>query len=44
MPPLNRALALEDVNRVAMRIGEHLHFDMPRLLQKFLDVKAPVTE
>src|ERR1700687_4037079 len=44
MPPLNRALALENVNRIAMRISEHLHFYMTRLLQKFLDVKTAVAE
>ena len=33
-----------EMNGVAVRVGQHLHFDMARLLQKFLDVKAPVAE
>ncbi len=44
MAALNRAFALEAMDDVAVRVGEHLHFDMARLLEKFLDVKAPVAE
>src|SRR5437762_6189950 len=44
MAPLDRALALEEVHGVAMRIGEHLDFDVPRPLDQPLDIERAVAE
>ena len=41
---LDRAVALAEVDRVAVRVGEHLHLDVPRILQVALDVDAAVRE
>src|SRR5262245_47763218 len=38
MPPLDRAFALSEMDHIAMPIGEHLDFDMPRSLDEFLNV------
>ena len=44
MPALRRAFALEQVHRVAVRIGEHLDLHMPRALDQPLDIQGVVTE
>ena len=41
---LHRAIALEQVDRVAVRIGEHLDLDVARRRQVFLDQHAVVAE
>ena len=38
MAPLDRALPLAEVHHGAVMIAEHLHFDVPRVLQVLLDV------
>ena len=38
VPPLDGAVALEEVDRVAVAIGEHLDFDVARLDQELLQV------
>ena len=42
--PLDRAVALAEVDHVAVRVGEHLHLDVPRILEVALDVDAAVGE
>src|SRR2546423_4876158 len=44
MPPLQRTVALEEMYRTAMGIGEHLHLDMPWSGDVFLDQHAIVAE
>src|SRR5690349_4599506 len=44
MAPLDRALALENVNRVSMRIAKNLEFNMPWLADVFLDEHPIVAE
>ena len=44
MTPLNRAFALEQMDDVAVMIGEDLEFDMTRPLDQSLDVERAVTE
>ena len=44
VPSLHRAVALEQMHCVAVRIAEHLHFDMPRPLQVALDEHAVISE
>ncbi len=44
MPPLDRAVALEEMHRVAVPIGEDLDFDVPRPRQVFLDQHAAVAK
>jgi hypothetical protein len=41
---LNRALALEEMDHVAVRVGENLDLDMPRPLDHALDVERAVAE
>src|SRR6185437_7648317 len=41
---LDRAFALAEMNDVAMRVGEHLDLDMPRLGDVFLDEDAVIAE
>ncbi len=41
---LDRAVALEEVDRVAVAVGEDLHLDMPRPRQIFLDQHPVVAE
>ena len=38
VPPLNRAVALAEMNDVAVGVGEHLHLDVPRIFQVPLHV------
>ena len=42
--PLHRAVALEQVDRIAVRIREHLDLDVPRRSQILLDQHAVVAE
>ena len=44
MSALDRAVALEEVDRVALRVGEDLDFDVPRAFQEPLDEHGPVAE
>ena len=44
MPALRRAFALEQVHRVAVRVGEHLDLHMPRALDQALDIQGAVAE
>ena len=44
MPALQRAIALEEVDDVAVLVAEDLHFDVPRLLDVLLEVDAAVLE
>ena len=44
VPPLDRAIALSEVDDVAVRIGEYLHLDVPRILEVPLDVDGRVGE
>src|SRR5262249_3868088 len=44
MPPLQGAVALEEVDHVAVLVAEELDLDMPRLLQVFLEENAAVLE
>ncbi len=41
---LDRAVALAEVDDVAMRVGKHLHLDVPRILEVALDVDRRVRE
>ena len=41
---LDRAVALAEVDDVAVRVGEHLHLDVPRVLEVPLDVDRRVGE
>ena len=42
--PLHRAVALEQIDAIAERVGEHLDLDVPRLRQVRLDQHAVVAE
>jgi hypothetical protein len=44
MPALKRAVALEQVYDVAIPVTEHLHFDVPRAQDVFLDQDPLVTK
>ena len=44
MPALDRAVALAEMDDVAVRVGEHLHLDVPRIDDQLLDVDARVGE
>src|SRR6185312_979928 len=44
MPPLHRAVAVAEVHTIAVRVGEYLHLDMPRLRQVSLDEQRSITE
>ena len=41
---LDRAVALAEMDDVAVRVGEHLHLDVPRVLEVPLDVDGRVGE
>ena len=43
-PALERALALEKVDQVAVRVAEHLHLDVTRVDEHLLEVQRPVAE
>jgi hypothetical protein len=42
--PLNRALAIEEVQDTAIVIAENLNFDVPWLLDVFLDIEARIAK
>src|SRR5919198_6295010 len=44
MTALDRAVALAEVDDVALGVGEDLHFDVPRILEVTLDVDGRVRE
>ncbi len=44
MTPLHRAIALEQMDASAVRVGENLHFDMPRLGQILLEQHRFIAE
>ena len=44
VPPLERAVALAEVDRRAVRVGQHLDLDVPRILDVLLDVDRRVGE
>src|SRR4051794_33712481 len=44
MAPLDRALALAEVNHRAVMVAENLEFDVPRVLDVFLDVDVSNTK
>ena len=44
MPALDRAVALAEVDDVPVRVGEHLHLDVPRILEIALDEDRGVGE
>ena len=44
MAALQRAIALEERNAIAMAVGQHLDFDMARTCNEFLDQHAIIAE
>jgi hypothetical protein len=44
MAALDRAIALEEIDAIAVAVGEHLDFDVARMLEIFLDEHAIVAE
>ena len=44
MVALNRAIAVEEMNGVAVRVAQQLYFDMARLLEIFLHIDFIVAE
>ena len=44
VPPLDRAVALEEVDHVALGVGEDLHLDVPRVDHGLLDEDGRVAE
>ncbi|SAK97737.1 hypothetical protein AWB75_07144 [Caballeronia catudaia] len=44
MAALHRAIAIEEIHRVAVLVGENLHFDVPRTQQVLFDQHAIVAE
>ena len=44
VPPLDRAIALEQMDRVALGVGEDLYLDMPRTSYGLLNKRSRVTE
>ena len=44
MAALQRALALAEVDGVAMLVGQHLHLDVPGIEDRLLDINFAVTE
>ena len=44
MPALDRALALPEVDEVAVGVAEHLDLDVPRLFHEFFDEDPVVAE
>ena len=44
MPALERAIALPEMDDVAVLVPENLHFDMARLLDVFLEVDTSILE
>ncbi len=44
MASLDRAFPIVEMNDMAVIVGEHLDFDMPRFLDKLLDVRPSIAE
>ena len=44
MAALHRAIALAEMDRVALAVGEHLDLDVARVLEEFLHVDLIVAE
>jgi hypothetical protein len=44
VPALDRAVALAEMDDVAVRIGEHLHLDVARIDDQLLDVDVRICE
>ena len=44
VPPLDRAVALEQVQRGPLRVGEDLHLDVPRPADRLLDERRRIAE
>ena len=44
MPPLHRAIAFPEMDDVAVRVGQHLHLDVPGMLDVFFEVDVGVAE
>ena len=44
MPPLQRAVALAEVNHIAVPIAEHLDFDMPGVADEMLQIERFIAE
>ena len=44
MPPLHRAVALEQMHEMSVRVADDLHFDVPRAIDEPLDVQRAVAE
>ena len=44
MAALDRAVALTEMNDVAVRVREHLYLDVPRILEIALDVHRRIGE
>ena len=44
MAPLNGALALAEPDRIAMLVGQNLHFDVPRIDDRFFDIDFAVAK
>ena len=44
VPPLHAAIALPQMHDVAVMIGQHLHFDVPRMLDVFFEIDVAVAE
>ena len=44
VPPLQRAVALTQMNHIAMSIGKHLHLDVPRTLNRALQNQVAITK
>ena len=44
VPPLNRAIALEQMDGVALGVGEDLYLDMPRASYGLLNKRSRITE
>ena len=42
--PLDGALAFSEINRVAMFVGQNLHFNMTRIDERLLDVDFAISE
>src|SRR5258706_1599349 len=44
VPPLHRAVPLEQINRVLVLVGEHLDLDVPRIVEVLLHVDRRIAE
>ncbi len=44
VPPLHAAIALPQMHDVAVMIGQHLHLDVPRMLDVLFEINVAVAE